>query len=158
MVEITHRLLHQASVPRDVPGFHQAEQAPHSYYYFRCLSRVPEELHLFRTEFFLFVSPFQGVKLSDVFEELTGILIVLYLCGVLELRPHMCHAADMVDVEHLVIHGNRPRSNRRPSLQPCSPGTKHSVCGTCPPPSRGTRSRRSSPRSPSPGSAPSGIL
>ena len=103
IVEISDRLLHQASAPRGVSGFHQVEQAPHSYYYFRCFGRVPQASYVFLTELHLNVSLLQGVELSDVFEELTGVHVVLYLGGILELRPHVGHAADVVYIEHLVV-------------------------------------------------------
>ena len=103
MVKVTHRLLHQASAPRGVFGFHQVEQAPHLYYDFRRFHGVPQVPYLFPTELFLFVSLLQGIKPSDIFKEPAGITVMLYFGGVLELCPHMRHAADVVDVEHLVV-------------------------------------------------------
>ena len=103
MVEVTDRILHQASVPRCVSGFHQVEQTPHLYYYSRCFRRVPQPPYLFRAELQLNVSLFKCIKFSDVFEELSGAHVMLYLGGVLELRPHVRHAADVVDVQHLVV-------------------------------------------------------
>ena len=86
MVEVTHRLLHQASVPRCVFGFHQVEQAPHPDYHFCRFSGVSKVPHLFRTELFLFVFLLQCVGLSDIFKELTDIQVMLYLDRVVELR------------------------------------------------------------------------
>ena len=40
MVEIIDRLLHQASVPRHVSGFHQVKLASHLYYYFHRFTGV----------------------------------------------------------------------------------------------------------------------
>lgn len=39
----------------------------------------------------------------DVFEEPGCVRVVLYLCRILELCPHVNHAADMVYVEHLIV-------------------------------------------------------
>lgn len=50
MVEIVDRLLHQASVPRGVSGFHQTQQAPHAYYYFSRFGGVSHLPDLFRAE------------------------------------------------------------------------------------------------------------
>lgn len=86
MVEVTYRLLHQASEPRGVFGFHQVEQAPHLYYDFRRFRGVPQVPYLFPTELFLFVFLLQCVGLSDIFKELTDIQVMLYLDRVLELR------------------------------------------------------------------------
>ena len=103
MVEVTHRLLHQASAPWGVFGFHQVEQASHFDYYSRRFRGVPQVPYLFRTELFLFVSLLQGIKPSDIFKEPAGITVMLYFGGILELCPHMRHAADVVDVKHLVV-------------------------------------------------------
>ena len=100
VVEVTHRLLHQASAPWGVFGFHQVEQASHFDYYSRRFRGVPQVPYLFRTELFLFVSLLQGIKPSDIFKEPAGITVMLYFGGILELCPHMRHAADVVDVKH----------------------------------------------------------
>ena len=98
MVEVTDRLLHQASVHWCVSRFHQVEQASHSYYYLRCLCGVPLPSYAFRKEFQPNVPLLQCVEPSDVFEELTSVHLMLYLNSVLELAPAVSHAADMVDV------------------------------------------------------------
>lgn len=69
MVEIIDRLLHQASVPRHVSGFHQVKQAPHLYYYFHRFTGVPQPYYLFPAELQFHVSLFKRIELSNVFKE-----------------------------------------------------------------------------------------
>ena len=79
MIEITFRLLHQASVPRHVFRFHLVEQASHLYYDFRRFGGVPPSSYLFWTKLQFYVSILKHVELFGVHGKVAAHELVVLL-------------------------------------------------------------------------------